>query len=506
MVSVAKSPRADYNNSRDSLIHHDLLGFPCQPWAAGDNQDRGVAGRTSLAMEHESTWLSRPRVLWAWALGLSFLVSVFAVFRGGYVGPDYNTHLARILNDLRFFDFSMGDPPLYILLAHGLYKLIGRNNGFPITMAILQAVINTVAMWWFFLYSERRFKSPVLHLAFVFFLSFLPVRIIHSVTNGTDWMTIPVFVLLLFVFDRFRSEDTSTSKNAALIGLILALGIWSKYNFMALLPAIFVIFLFLWRKRRWSLKRFVMICALGLVLPTALLVYSYWESTRATNAASQTIWIPKGGAPGQPETDWKDLLWVKAADVQLFSAPEFYIRKPGDSYYAGLRTPHRHSFLALSHMGTFTDTQNIFQDLPRAQAVDHFLIPDYKIRRPWKTSVMVASMSLGVLWTVLAIIGTLWMVLSAAIRLWRDKLEREHVAILLGTAFYLLMFLLIPFLAGTAITGSWASRLYLVPLLCFFWAGFRLLDRTVVAKWPKIAFDVLTLVIVQCGIVIVMLA
>jgi len=457
-------------------------------------------------MEHESTWLSRPRVLWAWALGVSFLISVFAAFRGGYVGPDYNTHLARILNASRFFDYSMGDPPLYIILAHGLYKLIGRNNGFPITMGIIQAAINTVVMWWFFLYSERRFKSPILHLAFVFFLSFLPVRIIHSVTNGTDWMTIPVFVLLLFLFEKFRSEETSTPKNAALLGLVLALGIWSKYNFMALLPAVFVIFLFLWGKRGWSLRRFVSICALSLVLPSALLLYSYWESKRATNSASQTIWIPKGGAPDQPETNWKDLLWVKTADIQLFNAPEFYKRKPGDSYYAGLRTPHRHSFPALLHMGTFTDTQNIFQDLPNPQNVDHFLIPDFKNRRDWKTQIMVASMSLGVLWTVLALIGTLWMLLVAAWHLWRDKVEREDVAILLGTAFFLLMFLLIPSLAGTAITGSWAPRLYLVPLLVFFWAGFLLLDRTIVAKWQKIAFDILILALIQSGLAILMLA
>jgi hypothetical protein len=77
---------------------------------------------------------------------------------------------------------------------------------------------------------------------------------------------------------------------------------------------------------------------------------------------------------------------------------------------------------------------------------------------------------------------------------------------MLGTAFFLLMFLLIPFLYWSALTGSWQSRLYMISLLCFFWAGFLLLDRTVVAKWPKIAFDVLTLVIVQCGITVLMVA
>ena len=478
----------------------------------GEQSRLWKSGGTSLSTVHESSTallgrLSRTRILWAYAVGVSFLISVLAIFRGGYVGADYNIHLARILDSRRFFDFSMPDPPIYVLLAHGLFRIIGRNNGFPITLSIIQVAINILALWWFFLYSERRFKSPVLHLAFVVFITFLPVRIIHAVSVGTDWMTIPVFVLVLFLFDRFLSEKTSTLKNAAFLGLALALGIWSKYNFMALLPAVFVILAFLWWNRGWNLKRFVTICALSLVLPSALLLYSYWESTRVKDAVAQTIWLPKGGAPGQPEMNWKDLLLVKANDVQLFGAPEYFGHEPFDvhNYYLGYRVAHQHSFLALSHMGIFTDTMNLFQDLPGPQNVDRFLIPDLKTRRPWKTAVMVASMSLGTLWTVLALIGTPWIFVGAVKHLWRDKLEREDVAALLGIAFFLLMFLLIPFLYWTARTTAWTPRLYLVPLLCFFWAGFLLLDRTIVAKFKIFAFDVLTLVIIQSGIEMVML-
>jgi len=93
-------------------------------------------------------------------------------------------------------------------------------------------------------------------------------------------MTVPVFVLVLFLFDKFLSEKTSTPKNATFLGLALGLGIWSKYSFMALLPAVFVIFAFLWIKRRWTLTRFVTICVLSLVLPSALVLYSFWKSSR----------------------------------------------------------------------------------------------------------------------------------------------------------------------------------------------------------------------------------
>ena len=444
-------------------------------------------------------------VFWACALGISFFLSLDAIFRGAYVGGDYDTHLARILNPTRFFDFSMGDPPLYVLMAHGLFRLIGKNNGFPITVAIIQLVINTLAMWCFFLYSERRFRSPVLHLALVVFLTFLPDRIIHAVCFGTDWMTVPVFVLLLFLFDKFLSEETSTLKNAAFLGLALALGIWSKYSFMPLLPAIFLIFIFLWWKRRWRLTRFVAICALSLILPSALVLHDYWQSTHTKNPAAQNIWIPKGGAPSQPETTWKDLFSVKKRDIELFSAPEFYRRKATDPYPFGFREAHRHGYLVLWHLGIFTDTYNHFQDLPGPQSVDRFMIPDFKVRRPWKTQVMVASMWMGTLWTVLALLGMLWIFFGALKHLWRDKLEREDVAAFLGIAYFLLMFLPIPYLMWSALTGSWSSRLSIVPQVYFFWAAFLVLDRTIVAKWKKTAFVFLALVIVQSGIVIAML-
>jgi 4-amino-4-deoxy-L-arabinose transferase-like glycosyltransferase len=445
------------------------------------------------------------RVLWACALGVSFFLSARAAFRGGYVGPDYNTHMARMLEWTRIFDFSTMDPPLFCLLSHGLFRLIGRNNGFPITLSILQAAINVLALWWFFLYSERRFKSPVLHFAFILFLTFLPVRIIHAVSVGTDWMVVPVFVLVLFLFDKFLSDKTSTSKNAAFLGLALALGVWSKYSFMALLPAIFAIFMFLWMKRRWNLTRFVAICVLSLVLPSVLLLYSSWKSSRVQGFTTQKIWLPKG-AP--PEMNYKDLFLVKAADLQLFRAPEMFKYEPsdGNNYHIGYRVAHKHSYLALSHMSTFTDTQNLFQDLPVPQSVDQFLIPDFKTRRPWKTPVNVASMSLGTLWTLLALIGTPWIFFGAVKNLWRDKLEREDVAALLGTAYFLLMFLPIPFIMWSCLYGYWTPRLILPSLLFFFWAAFLFLDRTIVRKSEKIAFVVLALVIVQTATEIVILA
>ena len=444
----------------------------------------------------------RYRICWAGALGVAFFLQVLAAFRGGYVGPDYDRHLDRMLNSSSLFDFSTSNAPIYLLVGHVLFRLIGRNVGFPVTLAIIQAAVNAMAMWWFFLFTERRFRSRLVHLAFVVFLAFLPVRVIHSVTAGDDWLTIPVFVLLIYIFDKFLSDTTSTLKNAAILGLTLAFGIWSKYSFAALLPTLLPIFVFLWWKRSWKLKRFVTICVLSLGLPSALLLTTFWASRQWQQASGRTVrFIPRGGAPGQPDMSWKDLFSVKAVDLQLFKAPEYFRRDLDQD----IRATHKHSYLGLSHLATFTDTMNLFQELPGSHSIDRRLIPDFKTRRPWKTGVMVASVSLGTLWTLLALTATPLIFFGALKHLSEDKLEREDVTALFGIPYFLLMFLPIPFVYSGAVGGAWTPRYIMIPLLCFFWAGFLLLDRTVVVKWPATAIAVLALVIVQCGIEIVML-
>ena len=157
-------------------------------------------------------------------------------------------------------------------------------------------------------------------------------------------------------------------------------------------------------------------------------------------------------------------------------------------------------------MGVFTDPLNLFQELPVSQRIDRYLIPDLKIRQPWKTPVMVASMSLGTLWTVLALIGIPLIFLGALKHLWEDKLEREDVLAVLGGAYFLLMFLPIPFVNNGVVSGYWDPRLILAPLLCFFCAAFLLIDKSVARSSKTIAAVFLALVIIQSAIEIVMLA
>lgn len=438
---------------------------------------------------------SRTRWLWIAVLALSFLLSVLAAFRGGYIGPDYPTHLARLTDWSKVFDFSTTSPPTYYLLGHALFVMIGSRNAFPITLSIIQAAVNTAALWCFFLYSERRFASSRLHLALVLFLAFLPVRIIHATTIGTDCTTIPLFVLLLFCVDKLLVESTASFKNTAYLGLALTLAIGTKYSFMALLPALFIILLCLWRNRRWTFRRFVTSCALVLLLPSALALSSLWLSSRVHGYNTEKHWL----APGQvADMNYRDLVSLKVKDAALFQAPEYFKRE--------ILAAHRHGYLALSHLCIFTDPMNLFQVLTVPQRIERILIPDQKARAPWKTRVMVISMSLGVLWTVCALAGTAWLLVRAARNLWKDSLAREDAAMLLGIAFFLLMYLPIPFVYGGAIFGYWTPRLILPSLLCFSWAAFLFIERKIASGSEKIATVALVLVAAQCAVEIVMLA
>jgi len=426
------------------------------------------------------------------ALMSSFLLSVWAAARGGYVGPDYVEHFNRLIDSSRLLDFSASNPPLYYILGHALYRVIGQKNAFPITLSIIQAAANSFALWCFFQYSRRSFRSNIVHSAFCVFLTFLPVRLIHAVALGADSMTIPLFVLVLFCFDEFLAD--LTLKNACWIGLALAVAIFTKYSFVAPLLALLVIFVSLAVRRGWTLSRLAKISAVSLLLPSSLMLYSFWASAHVHGYNTEKRWLTKA-VPA--DMDFADLFGLKRTDLELFRAPQ-YFKDP-------IRLPHRYSYLALSHMATFTDPMNLFQDLSVSQRFGAILIADLKTRRPWKVPVMQASMSMGVIWTVLALIGTVWTLWLAFRHLAREQLQREDVAALFGTSIFLLIFLPIPFVHGGTLFGYWTPRLILPALLYFFWAAFLWIDRQIVMRWTQIAPVVLALVFVQCAIEVVML-
>ena len=434
------------------------------------------------------------RVLWVFALGFSFVLSVLAAFRGGYIGPDYYTHFARLIEWRKVFDFSTTSPPMYYLLGHWLFLVIGSNNGFPITLSIAQSALNTLAVWWFFRYTEPWFGSRLVHLAMVFFLAFLPVRVIHAATIGTDSMTVPLFVLVLSLLNRFLSEEVPNVRSAVFLGLAMAVSVWTKYSFMAFIPALFIILLSVWAEHGWKVQRFLAICALTLLLPSALALHSFWASSRVHGYNTEKHWLAKGEAP---DMNYRDLLLVKRTDIQLFRAPEYFKRE--------ILEGHRYSYLGLVHLGIFTDTMNLFQVLTVPQNFGSVLIPDQKARQPWKTPVMQASMCLGVIWTVLVLVSVPWSLFHAFRNLIDRTLNQEDVTAILGIAFFLIVFLLIPFVHAGALFGYWTPRLILPALLSFYLAAFLLIDRKIVRSSTPIAGTALVVVLIQCGVEAVML-
>jgi hypothetical protein len=243
-----------------------------------------------------------------------------------------------------------------------------------------------------------------------------------------------------------------------------------------------------------AVSRFFAICTLSLALPSALSIHSFWASTRVHGYNTEKHWVQKAVPP---DMTYRDLLSFKATDLRLFRAPEYFKRE--------ILLPHRYSYLGLSHMGVFTDPMNLFQELSIPQNIGRVLIPDQKTRRAWKTPFMSMSMYLEIIWTASALVGTTWLLLSAFHRLVKGDVQREHITILLGIAYFLLMFLPIPFVHGGTLFGYWTPRLILPALLSFYLAAFILIDRKLVLNAWRIAIVVEFLVAVQCAVEAVML-
>jgi cytochrome b561 len=156
-------------------------------------------------------------------------------------------------------------------------------------------------------------------------------------------------------------------------------------------------------------------------------------------------------------------------------------------------------------LGVFTDTMNLFQVPPADKDIADVWVPDDKTRPPWKTAVMQASMSLGILWMLLALIGVPWRLFCAVRNVFNHKLQREDVVTLFGIALFLVIFLPIPFVRWGALFGYWTPRLILPALISFFLAGFLLIDKTIARNSERRARIVFALVALQCAIEAVML-
>jgi hypothetical protein len=242
------------------------------------------------------------------------------------------------------------------------------------------------------------------------------------------------------------------------------------------------------------LKRFLAICALSLVFPSALALHSFWASSRVHGYNTEKHWLRKGEAP---DMDYRDLFSVKVNDLQLFRVPEYFKRK--------ILEPHRYSYLGLVQLGVYTDTMNLFQLLPADKDLGDVWVPDNKTRPRWKTAVMQASMLLGVLWTFFVLIAVPWRLFCSARNLCIHKLQREDVVALLGIAWFLVIFLPIPFVRWGALFGYWTPRLILPALISFFLAGFLFIDQKIARNSQVSARILFVLVALQCAIEAVML-
>ena len=140
------------------------------------------------------------------ALAAYALVQVNAVLHRGYVGQDFFAqHVPLIQQAMRdpwgFTTVLTGrrtNPPLYYLLAAGVSVWCGRTRAFEV-IAFLNIVINLIGLVLFSRILRRLIGDPVLRLACMVLVLFLPFALIHAVVIACDAPAAAIFFLIAYL-------------------------------------------------------------------------------------------------------------------------------------------------------------------------------------------------------------------------------------------------------------------------------------------------------------------
>jgi hypothetical protein len=338
------------------------------------------------------------------------------------------------------------------------------------------------------------------------FVTFLPLRVIHSVVIAADALTVPVFAIVGLVTLKLVRNPNRLLPWVAL-SLCLSLGVVCKYTFSGTIVATaLVLGPAVWgRLGRAERLHWALVGGLCLVIPAKILELQYRE-IRAENNVMRHVWL-RNGAPAVMRL--RDLLLPKAADAAHFQAPRYF----QDRIYE----TRRYSYPGLLHLATVTDCMDLFQAPPkgiRDHIGDPTWMPAVRERSAAAQALSVWSVRLSLGFSLLAVTGTLLCMCQAARAMggggWRTS-EAAVVLAALAAGFYLPLVASLPRLNNPYLGAFWMPRLVLPSIIVFFIFGFALIDRLVrrlgAGGWSFAASaGICTYTCVVCGVFIALLA
>jgi len=446
-----------------------------------------------------------PRVCPEWerrallvVLALVALVEINAVFHRGVIGQDFELHANIMLagaRDMRtLLNFEHPDPPLLYAIGAWILRVTRGIHALEI-MGLLHVVVSLFTLVLLHRLAQPIIQRPLLRLAFVVLVGFLPVYLIHGVVIAGDGWSCFFFAAILLVLRNVPLASTPVRRHAsaAAVGGLLILGALFKYTFVSTILAA-ALWLVQMARRKTSGWKTVVVW----ILPAVVVPLIFW----AVQIHMHKDFTDRLGVGFRLANamNLRSLLFLRTADWHVLDAPAYTERlsydgvPPTEMEFGGVKVPiylqellfpNRYSYPALLHLGIFTDLLNIFQYDPSYSAPGIPIMPP----RPARSAINQARMALAVktavplsLISLLAVIG--WVLSYLKRGLWRPGEWSADVELILvpSLAWFANIVIFFPFIPHVYNGGYWLPRLILPAITGFCALAVAALDR-VTTRW-----------------------
>lgn len=310
---------------------------------------------------------------WAvWVVLVVFVaVGINLIHSLAFIGQDYTFHVActeRLMkNPGQWFTYDTTNRPLAYWIGAACAWFTHGRECWDLA-SLLFVFLNALALWLLHDSTRGFIASPLLRVAAVTSVAFLPPTLVTTVVYAADATAQLPFALTAWSLLRSIESRTTRARAgyAGLAGLTLCLGNLAKFTFVFLPVAVVLTVVCLWRWQRLTGRQSWLIGLLAAAVP---LLASGWVNLAAQRAAtlyraalrearlevspedSRHIFNWKGTG----EMTWSSLLLVKRSDARIFSAPGYYDPPATVGGDHPLLVPNAYSYPALLHLGVFTD-------------------------------------------------------------------------------------------------------------------------------------------------------